>query len=57
VGEFRVQGGADYVGVYPIGEVYARFWMLAGTSVGSFTPKNLASYLVQRGVGISRTRV
>ena len=27
---------------------------LAGTSFGSATPKNLASYVVQRGVGISR---
>jgi hypothetical protein len=30
--------------------------MLAGTSVGSFTPKFYASYVVQRGVGISSTR-
>jgi hypothetical protein len=40
-----------------MGVVYARSWMLDGTSVGSFTPKILASYVVQRGVGISSTRI
>ena len=30
-------------GEYQIGDVYARSWMLDGTSAGSFTPKNLAS--------------
>jgi hypothetical protein len=30
--------------------------MLAGTSVGSFTPENFVSYVVQRGVGISIAR-
>jgi len=30
-------------GVYQMGVVYARSWMLAGTSVGSFTPKTFAS--------------
>src|SRR5262245_21947741 len=37
-------------GLYQMGVVYARSWMVAGTSVGSGTPKNFASYVVQRGV-------
>lgn len=43
-------------GVYHIGEVYARSWCDEGTSSGRSTPKNAASYVVHRGVGISSTR-
>jgi len=44
----------DYIGVYQLGDVNARSWMLAGPLVGSFTPKNFASNVIQRGIGVSR---
>ena len=44
-----------YSGLYQIGEVYARSWILAGTSLGRSTPNIFASTVVHRGVGISST--
>lgn len=40
-------------GVYQIGDDQARSWMIAGTSWGSGRLFLAASYVVQRGVGIS----
>ena len=45
-----------YQGVYQIGAVYARSCTVMRVSGSGFTPKRLASYAVQRGVGISITR-
>ena len=53
---FLFQLPRDCPGLYQMGEVYARSWTVAGTLSGRSTPKNAASYVVQRGVGISRTR-
>ena len=39
----------------PDGEGQARSWMVAGTPVGGSTPNVVASQVVQREVGISRT--
>ena len=43
-------------GVYQIGDVYARSVVVIGTSGAILMLKRLASYAVQRGVGISITR-
>ena len=43
-------------GVYQMGEVYALSWVVIGTSFGILMLNRLASYAVQRGVGISITR-
>ena len=43
-------------GVYQIGEVYARSWVVILQPLGILMLKRKASYAVQRGVGISRTR-
>ena len=48
--------GAISYGVYQIGLVYARSWTVIGMLSGIFTLKNLASWAVQRGLGISITR-
>ena len=45
-----------FAGVYQMGEVYARSVVIIVTSGAIFTPNLLASYAVQRGVGISMTR-
>ena len=53
--EDRARHACDH-GVYQIGEVYARSSWTIGTLAGRLSPKYLASYAVQRGVGISITR-
>ena len=42
-----------FLGVYQMGEVYARSVVVIGTSFDIWMPKYFASYAVQRGVGIS----
>ncbi len=46
----------ELAGVYQIGEVQARSWMEAGSPFGIGNPSRTASRVLQRGVGISRTR-
>ena len=48
----RVRSSPD--GVYQIGELHARSWIWVGA--GASIPNLAASYVVQRGVGISSTR-
>src|SRR3972149_8428325 len=47
---------ASALGVYQIGELHARSWMVAATTSGGAMPSCLAWIVVQRGVGISSTR-
>ena len=47
---------ASALGVYQMGELHARSWMLTATTSGGGTPSCLAWIVVQRGVGISSTR-
>jgi hypothetical protein len=44
------------LGVYQMGELQARSWMVEGTAVGTGRPLAIATKVLQRGVGISRTR-
>ena len=46
----------NYLGVYQMGELHARSCMVAGKFLGGSMPSSLASYVDQRGVGISSTR-
>jgi len=48
--------GGCYIGVYQIGDVQARSWIVAGRPFGIGIPSATASYVLQRGVGISSTR-
>src|SRR5262245_37117474 len=47
---------ASALGVYQIGELQARSWMVAATTSGGAIPSCFAWIVVQRGVGISSTR-
>ncbi len=47
---------ASAAGVYQIGEDQARSCTVAPTICGGATPSSFAWMVVQRGVGISRTR-
>src|SRR5262245_46591376 len=47
---------ASALGVYQIGELQARSWIVAATTSGGAMPSFAAWIVVQRGVGISSTR-
>src|SRR5262245_51949395 len=47
---------ASALGVYQMGELHARSWIVAATTSGGAIPSCLAWIVVQRGVGISSTR-
>src|SRR5436190_10249149 len=47
---------ASALGVYQIGELHARSWIVADTTSGGAMPSFAAWIVVQRGVGISSTR-
>src|SRR5512144_258365 len=47
---------ASAVGVYQIGELHARSWIVAATTSGGAMWSFAAWIVVHRGVGISRTR-
>jgi len=49
-------GESQPVGVYQIGDVHPRSWIDTGSTFGTGTPSRTASMVLQRGVGISRTR-
>ncbi len=52
----RAPEGTQPAGVYQIGDVQARSWIETGSPFGTGTPRRAASIVLQRGVGISRTR-
>ncbi len=43
-------------GVYPIDGIQARSWIVGRKSFGGSMPRAFASYVDQRGIGISSTR-